>query len=176
MVTHTHPVASNFPIKTLVARRLPTNAHVHCTYVYLCIRVHTQHILTNTHTHTTLHTDALTHSIYIHMYTYHTCSYTYTHIHMMCTLHTVPSGHILTNLELQVLASLLATYTDEKLKEIQLSIQEKQGIHAISREEVERSLRQSGLTSIADGLKDNIEKGIINYHTSLWMTTVHSGC
>ena len=121
-------------------------------------------ILTNTHTH---HTHALTHNFtHIHMY-----------IHMhMCTLHTVPSGHILSNLELQVLASLLATYTDEKLKEIQLSIQEKQDIHAISREEVERSLRQSGLTSIADGLKDNIEKGIINYHTSLWMTTVHSGC
>ena len=79
---------------------------------------------------------------------------------MMCTLHTVPSGHILTKIELQVLATLLATYSDEKMKEIQLSIQEKQDISDISREEVEKTLRQSGLTSIADGLKDNIEKGI----------------
>ena len=66
----------------------------------------------------------------------------------------------MTKLELQVLANLLAAYSDEKLKEIHLSIQEKQGVGKISREEVERSLRQSGMVSVADGLKDSIEKGI----------------
>ena len=71
-----------------------------------------------------------------------------------------PSGHILSNQELQVLTNLLATYSDEKLSEIKLSIEEKQGIKRISREEVEKSLRQSGLMSVADGLKENIEKGI----------------
>ena len=82
---------------------------------------------------------------------------TRSHIH---TLHTVPSGHILTKQELQVLSTLLATYSDEKLKAIKLSVQEKQAIGDISREEVEKSLRQSGLSTMADGLKDNIEKGI----------------
>ena len=65
-------------------------------------------------------------------------------------------------MELQVLANLLATYSDEKLKEIKLSIQEKQEVGHISREEVERSLRQSGLMSVADGLKDSIEKGMLS--------------
>ena len=83
----------------------------------------------------------------------------------MCThtfhaLYTVPSGHILTREELQVLGALLARYSDEQLKSIQLSLQEKQEIRDISREEVEKSLRQSGLASMADGLKNNIEKGI----------------
>ena len=66
----------------------------------------------------------------------------------------------MTNQELQVLASLLATYSDEKLREIKLSIQEKQDIGHISREEVERSLRESGMVSVADGLKESLEKGI----------------
>ena len=41
MITYTHPVANNFPIKTLVARQLPTNniivqIHVHaCVYMYV---------------------------------------------------------------------------------------------------------------------------------------------
>lgn len=60
--------------------------------------------------------------------------------------------------ELQVLQTLLAPYTDEKLKELQLLIQRKQE-GEISREEVEKSLRQSGLTMVADRLKDDIEKG-----------------
>jgi NCAIR mutase (PurE)-related protein len=60
--------------------------------------------------------------------------------------------------ELQVLRSLLAPYTDEKLNELQLLIQ-KSHEGEISREEVEKSLRQSGLTMIADRLKDDIEKG-----------------
>ena len=59
-----------------------------------------------------------------------------------------------------MLGTLLATYSDEKLKAIKLSVQEKQAIGDISREEVEKSLRQSGLSTMADGLKDNIEKGI----------------
>jgi hypothetical protein len=66
----------------------------------------------------------------------------------------------LTKQELQVLGALLARFSDEKLKSIELTLQEEQGIRDISREEVERSLRQSGLASMADGLKENIEKGI----------------
>ena len=61
------------------------------------------------------------------------------------------------------MASLLTTYSDEKLKEIQLFIQEKQEIQDITREEVERSLQQSGLEAIAIDLKDNIEKGVVLY-------------
>ena len=85
----------------------------------------------------------------------------------MCTCthtphtYTVPSGHILTREELQVLGALLSRFSDEKLKSIQLSLQEEQEIRDISREEVEKSLRQSGLASMADGLKDDIEKGIV---------------
>ena len=74
--------------------------------------------------------------------------------------YTVSSGHILTREELQVLDALLARYSDEQLKSIQLSFQEEQEIREISREEVEKSLRQSGLASMADGLKNEIEKGI----------------
>ena len=79
----------------------------------------------------------------------------------LLNIYIAPSGHILSNQELQVLANLLATYSDEKLREIKLSIEEKQGIKRISREEVEKSLRQSGLISVADGLKESIEKGIL---------------
>ena len=74
--------------------------------------------------------------------------------------YTVPSGHILTREELQVLGALLSRFSDEKLKSIQLSLQEEQEIRDISREEVEKSLRQSDLASMADGLKNDIEKGI----------------
>jgi hypothetical protein len=70
------------------------------------------------------------------------------------------SGHILTKRELQVLGTLLAAYSDEKLKSVQLSLQKEQEIRDISREEVEESLRQRDLAFMADGLKDNIEKGI----------------
>ena len=88
-------------------------------------------------------------------------NYIHTHAHTH-TLHTytVPSGHILTREELQVLGALLARYSDEQLKSIQLSLQEQQEIRDISREEVEKSLRQSGLASMADELKDDIEKGV----------------
>ena len=61
------------------------------------------------------------------------------------------------------MASLLTTYSDEKLKEIQLFIQEKQEIQDITREEVESSLQQNGLEAIASDLKDNIEKGVVLY-------------
>ena len=70
----------------------------------------------------------------------------------------MPSGHILTKQELQVLGTLLAPYTDENLKELQVLIQKEQE-GDISREEVEVLLRQSGLMMIADGLKDDIAKG-----------------
>ena len=69
----------------------------------------------------------------------------------------MPSGYILTKQELQALRNLLAPYTDEKLKELQLSIQKEQG--DISREEVEKLLRKCGLTTTADWLKEDIEKG-----------------
>ena len=76
-------------------------------------------------------------------------------------LHAVPSGHILTRDELQILRGLLASYSNEKIQSIQLSLQEKQEIRDISREEVEKSLHQSGLEAIADRLKDNLEKGTV---------------
>ena len=57
-----------------------------------------------------------------------------------------------------MLAALLAKYSDEKLKQIDLTIQKKKGSD-ISREEIESSLRKEGLTMIADDLKDNLEKG-----------------
>ena len=93
-------------------------------------------------------------------------NYMNTHTHRIHTCHTytVPSGHILTREELQVLGALLARYSDEQLKSIQLSLQEEQEIRDISREEVEKTLRQSGLASMADGLKDDIEKGIDLYY------------
>ena len=95
--------------------------------------------------------------MHVHTHTHtHTCTHTPTHTHFT---NVAPSGYILSKTELQVLASLLATYSDEKLKEIKLSIQEEQEVGRISREEVERSLRQSGMTSLADDLKDSIEKG-----------------
>ena len=84
--------------------------------------------------------------------------YMITLIHTRSSSYSVPSGHILTKQELQVLRTLLAPYTDEKLKELQLLIQKKQE-GEILREDVEKSLRQSGLTMIADRLKDDIEKG-----------------
>ena len=65
-----------------------------------------------------------------------------------------PSGQILLKHELVALAKLLAAYSDEKLKEIKRNLQGGD----ISREEVERSLRERGLTSIADDLKENLEK------------------
>ena len=75
-----------------------------------------------------------------------------------CIHYIVPSGHILTKLELQVLATLLNKYSDENLEQIKLSIQKKEGTN-ILREDIEKSLRTGGLTSIADDLKDSLEKG-----------------
>ena len=71
---------------------------------------------------------------------------------------TVPLGHILTKFELQVLSSLLDAYSNEKIKEIQLSIRKKQG-GDISRQEVERSLRDGGLPAVADELEQSLLKG-----------------
>ena len=74
-----------------------------------------------------------------------------------------------------MLGALLARYSDEQLKSIQISLQEEQEIRDISHEEVEKSLRQSGLASMADGLKDDIEKGIaLDDDTPPTAHTLHS--
>ena len=70
----------------------------------------------------------------------------------------VPLGHILTKLELTVLSGLLDAYSNEKIKEIQEYIQKKRS-GDISREDVERSLRDGGLTTVADELQQNLLKG-----------------
>ena len=57
-----------------------------------------------------------------------------------------------------MLSTLLATYSNEKLKEIKVALQEDES-GDISREGVEESLRQNGLAIIADGLKENLQKG-----------------
>lgn len=68
--------------------------------------------------------------------------------------------------ELQVLGTLLAPYTDENLKELHLLLQKKEE-GEISREKVEKLLRQNGLPMIADRLKDDIEKGKQEEHCLL---------
>ena len=68
------------------------------------------------------------------------------------------TGHILTKFELQVLSGLLNAYSNEKIKEIQQSIRKKQG-GDISLEEVESSLRDGGLTTVADELEQSLLKG-----------------
>ena len=104
----------------------------------------------------------IVYTVYTYTHTAYTHVNTLTHAYTTHAPHTytVPSGHILTREELRVLGALLSRFSDEKLKSIQLSLQEEQEIRDISREEVEKSLRQSGLASMADGLKDDIEKGI----------------
>ena len=72
--------------------------------------------------------------------------------------YTVPSGHILTEPELQVLSRLLATYSNEKIKKIEQAVQKRRG-KGVSRQEVERSLREVGMTTIADELEQNLQKG-----------------
>ena len=84
-----------------------------------------------------------------------------------CIHYIVPSGHILTKLELQVLATLLTKYSDENLEQIKLSIQKKEGTD-ISREDIETSLRKGGLTSIADDLKDSLEKGKVDLSKAIF--------
>ena len=79
------------------------------------------------------------------------------------SLSTVPLDHILTKFELQVLSGLLDAYSNEKIKEIQQSIRKKQG-GDISREEVERSLREGGLTAVADELEQSLLKGRYSQH------------
>jgi hypothetical protein len=103
----------------------------------------------HTHAHTLIGTQ---YDTYVHYNAY---------IHTHTYSRTVLSGHILTKQELQVLGALLARFSDEKLKSIKLSLQEEQDIRNISREEVEKSLRQSGLASMADRLEDNIKNGIV---------------
>ena len=85
--------------------------------------------------------------VFTFSFTYILHSLTYTH----------PSVHNLLKHELEALDKVLAAYTDEKVKQIKHYLQEKRS-GDISREEVERSLRDSGLTSIANSLKENLEK------------------
>ena len=74
-------------------------------------------------------------------------------------MHTVPTGHIiLTKQELQVLDTILAVYSDEKIKEILLTIHQKQD-SSVSLEEVTRLLHECGQALIADGLKESMKKG-----------------
>ena len=70
----------------------------------------------------------------------------------------VPSGHILTEAEFQGVSRLLAAYSNEKIKEILQAIQKRRG-RGVSRQEVERSLREVGMMTIADELEQNIQKG-----------------
>ena len=72
-------------------------------------------------------------------------------------MHISPSGQVLLKHEVKALVKLLAAYSDEKLQEIKVSLQDKQG-GDITREAVEMSLRESGLIELADGLKDDLEK------------------
>ena len=84
------------------------------------------------------------------------------HHHCQCPYtSTVHLGHLLTKFELQVLSGLLNAYSNEKIKEIQQSIKKKQG-GDISREEVESSLREGGLTTVADELEHNLHKGMFS--------------
>ena len=83
-------------------------------------------------------------------------------------------GHILTKFELQVLSGLLDAYSNEKIKEIQQSIQKKKG-GDISREEVERSLREGGLTTVADELEQNLHKGKLSEVDSTIQVNTHFG-
>jgi hypothetical protein len=72
-----------------------------------------------------------------------------------------PSGHVLDKLEIKVLHNMMETYKNERLKELKSSIQEAQNESRIlSREEVEMTLRQNGLTMVADHLKETLKRGI----------------
>ena len=118
------------------------------------------HARTHTHTHTRTHT--------------HTHIHTHTHTQKHTHTHTVPSGHILTKDELQVLHALLASYSSDRLKFLQLSLQEEQEIRDIPLEEVETSLRQSGLDTMADRLRNNLEKGILNEMMTVNSSILHT--
>ena len=61
-----------------------------------------------------------------------------------------------------MLRALLASYSSDKLKPFQQSLQEEQESCDISLEEVEKFLRQSGLDTMADRLRNNLGKGILN--------------
>ena len=84
--------------------------------------------------------------------------------------HTVPKGHILTKQELEVLARILAVYSDVKIKELQLTIQQKQG-GEITLEEVIKLIQESSHTSIADTLEDDMKKGKKALFINLWHGT-----
>ena len=76
MITHVPLVACNLPIKTLVARQLPTNTHTQTqahTYMYTYIQ---RHACAYTHTHTT------SKNTYVYTQAHaHVQIYTHAHIH-----------------------------------------------------------------------------------------------
>ena len=78
-----------------------------------------------------------------------------------CHITTIgPSGHILNKSEMKVLCNMMEAYKSEKLIKLKLSIQEAQNQDRIlSREEIEKLLRQNGLTMIADDLKESLKRG-----------------
>ena len=66
VMTHPLPVAGKLPIKTLVARQLPTSINTH-THIHMCSHSHTcshthMHVLVGTHTHTYIHAHTRTHT------------------------------------------------------------------------------------------------------------------
>ena len=67
MMTHPFPVAGYLPIKTFVARQLPTNVHT-CTMSHMHIYTHA-----SVHTHRQIHSHKHKHN--------HTCTHTHTHTH-----------------------------------------------------------------------------------------------
>ena len=57
-----------------------------------------------------------------------------------------------------MLSRLLAAYSNEKIKEIQQAVQKRRE-RGVLRQEVERSLREVGMMTIADELEQNLRKG-----------------
>ena len=80
---------------------------------------------------------------------------------LLLSIHAGFSGHILSKVELQVLNSLLSAYSNDKVKKVQISVQNKPNI---TLEEVEITLRQNGLISIGNSLKENINKGMLVWY------------
>ena len=79
---------------------------------------------------------------------------------MLCVIHPCScAANILTPRELKVLSTLLAAYQDEKIKEIEQSIQDGQAGN-VTLAGVEETLRQSGKDVAANELRENVKKGM----------------
>ena len=90
MMTHPLPIASKLPIKTLVARQLPTNTHTHTAWVHAYTHTHMAWVHTYTHnilctyTHNLHCTQCVTHNNY--------CTFI-VHEIRLTTTHTLPWPH-----------------------------------------------------------------------------------